>query len=145
MGSRLYIDGSFKLLRKSYLNRENYIIPIFKRNNMSGSMDSCFNTILGTSIKAANHAGKMVRDIMKTGDLSIVEKTGADDLQTAADRAANDIILGSLKRAIPKLEVIGEEGIASANIEPTWLIEKSSEHELKDSLPESLLNANLDE
>ena len=44
-------------------------------------MDSCFNTILGTSIKAANHAGKMVRDIMKGGDLSIVEKTGANDLQ----------------------------------------------------------------
>ena len=37
--------------------------------------------ILGTSIKAANHAGKMVRDIMKRGDLGIIEKTGANDLQ----------------------------------------------------------------
>ena len=79
--SRSYIDGSFKFLRKSYLNRENYSIPTYKRYTMSGSMDSCFNTILGTSIKAANHAGKMVRDIMKGGDLSIVEKTGANDLQ----------------------------------------------------------------
>ena len=30
--------------------------------------------------------------------------------QTAADRAANDIILGSFKKAIPELTVIGEEG-----------------------------------
>ena len=36
-------------------------------------------------------------------------------------------------------------GIASANIDPTWLIEKSSEHELKDRLPESLLVANLED
>lgn len=48
---------------------------------MSSSTNSNFSTILGTSIKAANHAGKMVRDIMKGGDLSIVEKTGANDLQ----------------------------------------------------------------
>jgi len=110
---------------------------------MSSSASFSFSTILGTSIKAANHAGKMVRDIMKGGDLSIVEKTGANDLQTAADRAANDIILGSLMRAIPDLVVIGEEGIASANIDPTWLVEKSDEHGLQESLPESLLTANL--
>lgn len=110
---------------------------------MSSSLTSYFHTILGTSIKAANHAGKMVRDVMKGGDLGIIEKTGADDLQTAADRAANDIILGSLKQAIPELEVIGEEGIASANIDPSWLIEKSEEHELKNSIPKSLLDANL--
>ena len=48
---------------------------------MSDSRNSSFSAILGTSIKAANHAGKMVRDIMKGGDLSIVEKTGANDLQ----------------------------------------------------------------
>jgi len=41
------------------------------------SMDSSgipIDKILGTSIKAANHAGKMVRDIMKRGDLGIIEK-----------------------------------------------------------------------
>ena len=48
---------------------------------MSKPNISHFNTILGTSIKAANHAGKMVRDVMQGGDLGIVEKTGADDLQ----------------------------------------------------------------
>jgi 3'(2'), 5'-bisphosphate nucleotidase len=42
----------------------------------------------------------------------------------------------------PKCYILG---IASANIDPTWLVEKSSDHELKDRLPESLLNANLNE
>lgn len=112
------------------------------------SMDSSgipIDKILGTSIKAANHAGKMVRDIMKRGDLGIIEKTGANDLQTAADRAANDIILGSFKKAIPELTVIGEEGVASANIDPTWLVEGCAEHELKNALPEELKMAKLDQ
>ena len=46
-----------------------------------GSSGIAIDKILGTSIKAANHAGKMVRDIMKQGDLGIIEKTGANDLQ----------------------------------------------------------------
>ena len=36
-------------------------------------------------------------------------------------------------------------GIASANIDPSWLVEKSEEHELKNSIPKSLLDANLKE
>ena len=36
-------------------------------------------------------------------------------------------------------------GIASQNIDPSWLVDISEQHELKDDLPESLLNANLDE
>ena len=38
-------------------------------------------------------------------------QTGEDDLQTAADRIVNDIIVGSLRRKFPGLAVIGEEGI----------------------------------
>ena len=34
-------------------------------------------------------------------------------------------------------------GIASAHIDPSWLVEKSDVHELKNSLPKSLLTANL--
>ena len=53
----------------------------FKRGIMSVTGSMQFNKILGTSISAANRAGVMVRDVMKGGDLEIVEKTGADDLQ----------------------------------------------------------------
>ena len=38
---------------------------------------------------------------------------------------------------------VSPAGIASANIDPTWLVEKSDEHGLKESLPPSLLTANL--
>jgi fructose-1,6-bisphosphatase/inositol monophosphatase family enzyme len=35
---------------------------------------------------------------MKNDDLGIVQKTGEKDLQTLADRTANDCIVGSLKK-----------------------------------------------
>ena len=78
--ARISLGDSIIFLKNRNLKTAHWL-KICKRNNMSGPMNSSFNTILGTSIKAANHAGKMVRDIMKTGDLSIVEKTGANDLQ----------------------------------------------------------------
>ena len=59
------------------------------------SMDSSgipIDRILGTSIKAANHAGKMVRDIMKRGDLGIIEKTGANDLQVDSSIPNNNYL-----------------------------------------------------
>ena len=93
-------------------------------------MSSVFENVLGTSILAADTAGNTVREIMKGGNLEIVQKvslkmislkcllktqiwfqTGEDDLQTAADRIVNDIIVGSLRRKFPGLAVIGEEGI----------------------------------
>ena len=39
-----------------------------------------------------------------------MEKTGADDLQTQADRSAQDCILASLFTQFPELKVVGEEG-----------------------------------
>ena len=55
--------------------------PQFAKKLSMNSSGIPIDRILGTSIKAANHAGKMVRDIMKRGDLGIIEKTGANDLQ----------------------------------------------------------------
>ena len=91
-GSEFLVNQLINKNNLSYLN-----IPILFRNDFGPfnfhfgpqfakklSMDSSgipIDRILGTSIKAANHAGKMVRDIMKRGDLGIIEKTGANDLQ----------------------------------------------------------------
>ena len=36
-------------------------------------------------------------------------------------------------------------GVASKNIDPNWLVEATEQHELKDTLPKSLLNAALNE
>ena len=57
-----------------------------------------FLQVLSASVKAADRAGQLVRDIMKKDDLGIVQKTGEKDLQTLADRTANDCIVGSLKK-----------------------------------------------
>jgi Inositol monophosphatase family len=62
------------------------------------SSNSVFLQVLSASVKAADRAGQLVRDIMKQDDLGIVQKTGEKDLQTLADRTANDCIVGSLKK-----------------------------------------------
>ena len=61
---------------------------------------------------------------MKSDKLDIVEKTGADDLQTKADRYANDLLCASIKKAFPQINVIGEEGpVDLNNIKPEMLVE----------------------
>ncbi len=55
-------------------------------------------------------SAEICREIMASGELGIVEKTGIADLQTRADRAVQDCILGSLRANFPGLAAIGEEG-----------------------------------
>ena len=57
----------------------------------------------------AEKGGEIIRNILKAGDLGIVEKTGINDLQTEADRSANASIVMSLQRQFPGVTVIGEE------------------------------------
>jgi len=66
--------------------------------------------VLASSVAIADKAGDIVRNIFSAGQLGIVEKTGADDLQTQADRSAQDCILASLYTQHPELKVVGEEG-----------------------------------
>ena len=76
------------------------------------------------SFAAADKAGEAIRDILKSDKLDIVEKTGADDLQTKADRYANDLLCASIKKAFPQINVIGEEGpVDLNNIKPEMLVE----------------------
>ena len=44
--------------------------------------------VLASSVAIADRAGEIVRSVFSGGQLGIVEKTGADDLQTQADRSA---------------------------------------------------------
>ena len=79
---------------------------------MSSSSKDTVNLmqLLSTSVAAANHAGFLVRSIMKKGDLGIVDK-GVNDLQTEADRSAQRLIVKSITERFPEVTVIGEEGI----------------------------------
>ena len=69
------------------------------------STHSIFLQVLSASVKATDRAGQLVRDIMKNEDLGIVQKTGEKDLQTLADRTANDCIVGSLKKVLSKCQM----------------------------------------
>ena len=81
-------------------------------SRMSSSSKDTVNLmqLLSTSVAAANHAGFLVRSIMKKGDLGIVDK-GVNDLQTEADRSAQRLIVKSITERFPEVTVIGEEGI----------------------------------
>lgn len=82
--------------------------------------------LVSASVCAANHAGRIIRDIMRRGDLGIVDKAsfeaaamflrdnfmfvqGINDLQTEADRSAQRCIVSSLQKSFPNVAVIGEE------------------------------------
>ncbi|XP_045116585.1 3'(2'),5'-bisphosphate nucleotidase 1-like isoform X1 [Portunus trituberculatus] len=71
--------------------------------------------VVGYSVAIANNAGRIIRDIMKKGELGIVEKESAQDLQTEADRAAQRSIITSLQKCFPKSTIIGEEGEDEVN------------------------------
>lgn len=77
--------------------------------------------VVGSSIKIAHRAGKIIRDVMFRGDLGIVEK-GKDDLQTEADRSAQRCIVASLSKLFPNVTIIGEEGQSDLNVPDDWLI-----------------------
>ena len=62
------------------------ISKLLLRQSTSSSLfrtmsSSPFLQVLATSVSATNKAGDLIRDIMYRGQLDIVEKTGADDLQ----------------------------------------------------------------
>jgi hypothetical protein len=54
---------------------------IFKLQSRTMSAASPFLQTLALSMTAADKAGEIIRAIMAGGNLDIVEKTGADDLQ----------------------------------------------------------------
>ncbi|KAG7460592.1 hypothetical protein MATL_G00200330 [Megalops atlanticus] len=73
--------------------------------------------LLASAFAVAEKAGRLVRRVMHSGDLGIVEKTGANDLQTAADRLAQKSICASLSRRFPKVTIIGEEDLPPETVE----------------------------
>ncbi|XP_076306198.1 3'(2'),5'-bisphosphate nucleotidase 1 isoform X1 [Tachypleus tridentatus] len=78
--------------------------------------------ILSASVSVVNRAGKIIKDVMKKGDLGIVDK-GIDDLQTEADRSVQHCIVTSLSRQFPKIAIIGEEELDSEEkVLDEWIV-----------------------
>lgn len=64
---------------------------------------------VAASVTLAEQAGGVLRDIMASGNLGIVDKGGQNNVQTEADRKAQLLIVSSFMRQIPEATVIGEE------------------------------------
>ena len=73
-------------------------------------------------VSISERAGAIIRDVLKKGELGIVEK-GINDLQTEADRSAEKCIVASLKAQFPGIVTVGEESGKSTEIEvdPDWI------------------------
>ncbi|XP_033846743.1 3'(2'),5'-bisphosphate nucleotidase 1 isoform X2 [Periophthalmus magnuspinnatus] len=72
--------------------------------------------LVASAYCVAERAGAIVRKVLHSGDLGIVEKTGANDLQTLADRLAQQSICASLSKRFPKITIIGEEDLPSEEV-----------------------------
>uniref|UniRef100_A0A8C6KRI6 3'(2'),5'-bisphosphate nucleotidase 1 n=2 Tax=Nothobranchius furzeri TaxID=105023 RepID=A0A8C6KRI6_NOTFU len=72
--------------------------------------------LVASAYSVAEKAGAIVRKVLHSGELGIVEKTGANDLQTLADRLAQQSICASLSRRFPKITIIGEEDLPAEEV-----------------------------
>ncbi|TRY61653.1 hypothetical protein TCAL_12951 [Tigriopus californicus] len=120
-----------------------------QKSNRSLAMSSnppLLSQILANAVCVSNKASAIVREIMASGQLGVVEKTGLDDLQTKADRSAQDCIVSSLKANFPGLAVIGEEGDElHGDVPAEWIVKDQDPRALQMGTPESVLKAKLED
>ncbi|XP_040016084.2 3'(2'),5'-bisphosphate nucleotidase 1 isoform X1 [Gasterosteus aculeatus] len=102
---------------------------------MSGS-PAVLMRLVASCYTVSERAGAIVRKVLHSGELGIVEKTGADDLQTLADRLAQQSICASLSRRFPKITIIGEEELPAEEIKEEIIESGLSEEILLKTCPE---------
>ncbi|KAM3861169.1 3'(2'),5'-bisphosphate nucleotidase 1 isoform 1-T1 [Diretmus argenteus] len=91
--------------------------------------------LLASAHSVAERAGAIVRKVLHSGDLGIVEKTGANDLQTLADRLAQRSICASLYKRFPKITVIGEEDLPAEEVKEDLIENGQAEEILQKTCP----------
>ncbi|KAF1376796.1 hypothetical protein PFLUV_G00215160 [Perca fluviatilis] len=101
---------------------------------MSGS-PAVVMRLVASAHTVAEKAGAIVRKVLHSGELGIVEKTGANDLQTLADRLAQQSICASLSRIFPKITIIGEEELPAEEIKEDLIEGGHSEEILQKTCP----------
>jgi len=112
----------------------------------SANMSTILTQVLASSVAIADKAGEIVRDIMKKGELGIVEKTGENDLQTQADRSAQNCIIASLAKQFPQLKVVGEEGEQDLSDVPAeWIVTAANQEAAKVSCPDKYRNVAMED
>ncbi|KAM5164650.1 3'(2'),5'-bisphosphate nucleotidase 1 [Mantella aurantiaca] len=114
------------------------VTSLFRIRAAAFTMSSSTNVLsrlVASAHSVAEKAATIVRTVMSEGDLGIVEKTGANDLQTAADRLVQQSICSSLARKFPKLTIIGEEDLPSTDVEESLIETGESADILKTAFP----------
>ncbi|XP_071323374.1 3'(2'),5'-bisphosphate nucleotidase 1 isoform X1 [Trachinotus anak] len=91
--------------------------------------------LVASAYCVAERAGSIVRKVLHSGDLGIVEKAGANDLQTLADRLAQQSICASLYRRFPKITIIGEEELPFEEVKDDLIENGQAEEILQKSCP----------
>ncbi|GCC23473.1 3'(2'),5'-bisphosphate nucleotidase 1 [Chiloscyllium punctatum] len=102
---------------------------------MSSASPAFLMRLMASTFSIAEKAQTIVQQVMSGGDLGIVEKTGANDLQTKADRLVQISICSSLARKFPNLTIIGEEELPSQDVDEGLIEAGQSEEVLKYSCP----------
>lgn len=101
--------------------------------------------IVAASVTVANRAGNIIREIMKKGELGIVSK-GINDLQTEADRSAQECIVASLSKQFPGVKIIGEEDAREVSqLKDDWIVTDLDDEVLKKPCPDSLKDVKEDD
>jgi len=111
-------------------------------------MSSILMKIMASSVVIANRAGVVIRDIMETGNLGIVNKAEHGDPidpQTQADRSAQDMIIGSLSKQYPGLCVVGEEECNGENVDEKLLVTDMDSDVLKHECPSEYQDLKMDD
>ena len=128
--------------------------------------------LLSASVCSANKAGVLIREVLKSGNLGIVEKVafapleitpslqlcrrmarpflcfshclqGGNDPQTEADRRAQKCIVTTLETRFPGLCIVGEENVAVNNDDGKLVAEGECEEVVKEQCPMEYGNVDL--
>ncbi|XP_062857605.1 3'(2'),5'-bisphosphate nucleotidase 1 [Trichomycterus rosablanca] len=84
--------------------------------------------LLASAYTVAEKAGTIVRNVLQKGDLGIIEKTGANDVQTLADRLVQMSICASLSKSFPRITIIGEEDLPAEPVDKDLI--ETSQHDV---------------
>jgi 3'-phosphoadenosine 5'-phosphosulfate (PAPS) 3'-phosphatase len=68
--------------------------------------------LVAASVTASREAAQIIRDVKKSGELSVKTKSDETDYVTKADTEAQKCIVEHLKTLFPNVKYRGEEGVS---------------------------------
>ncbi|WP_290651584.1 inositol monophosphatase family protein [Aquisalimonas sp.] len=81
------------------------------------------NPMVNIAVRAARSAGNVIVRSLDRLDRIRIEAKGLNDYVSDVDRSAEHEIIGTLQRAYPDHEFLGEEGGSQGNSEYVWIID----------------------